>query len=55
MKIGESRMRPTVNPMPLPKLFDASLATMIHMMKLTNGMKNRISHHPGRPTILNST
>ena len=32
--------------------FATSMQTMIAMMKLTNGIKNRISHQPGRPAIL---
>ena len=51
MKIGARKIRPTAKPVPFPKLFARSMATMIQMMKFTIGMKNRITFHPGRPTI----
>src|SRR6185369_11315657 len=49
-KMIDRKIRPNVNPTPCPKLFDRSFITMIRITKLTIGMMNRISHHPGRPT-----
>ncbi len=46
------RIKPIPNPTPFPKLFARSMQRIIPMMKLTNGINNRITHQPGRPTIL---
>jgi hypothetical protein len=42
---------PIVEPAPFPKLFDRSSRTMRAITRQANGMKKRINHQPGRPTI----
>jgi len=43
-------MRPSVKPVPLPKLRDSACVTMMEMMMLTMGTKYNSTHQTGFPT-----